>query len=103
MLPARLRHSLDMIKFEHSVFELPFALTGAGLAFRDSGKGMAQGWSTLAWIVVAMVSARSAAMAFNRVIDVEIDAKNPRTQGRHLPAGLISRRYAWLFIAAWVM
>jgi 4-hydroxybenzoate polyprenyltransferase len=92
-----------MIKFEHSVFALPFALTGAALAFRESGKSMGQGWSTLAWIVVAMVSARSAAMAFNRVIDVEIDRENPRTRSRHLPAGLLSTRFAWLFIAFWTL
>jgi 4-hydroxybenzoate polyprenyltransferase len=101
MFRLRLKHSLDMIKFEHSVFALPFALTGAALAFRESGKSIAQGWSTLAWIVVAMVSARSAAMAFNRVIDVEIDAQNPRTRTRHLPAGLLSRRFAWGFIVMW--
>ena len=84
MLLERIKHSLDMIRFEHSVFALPFALTGAAMAFRESGKSAVQGWSTLAWIVVAMVSARSAAMAFNRVVDVEIDARNPRTRTRHL-------------------
>jgi 4-hydroxybenzoate polyprenyltransferase len=99
----RIKHSLDMIRFEHSVFALPFALTGAVMAFRESGKSVAQGWSTLAWIVVAMVSARSAAMAFNRVVDVEIDARNPRTRARHLPAGLLTRRFAWIFIAVWTL
>jgi 4-hydroxybenzoate polyprenyltransferase len=97
---TRLKHSLDMIKFEHSVFALPFALTGAALAFRGSGLSLASGVVCLAWIIVAMVSARSAAMAFNRVIDSEIDARNPRTRMRHLPAGILTARFAWFFIAA---
>jgi len=100
MLFVRLRHSLDMIKFEHSVFALPFALTGAVLAFRQSGDSVAAGWRTLGWIIVAMVGARSAAMAFNRLIDRDIDARNPRTRGRHLPAKLLSSRFAWVFVAA---
>jgi 4-hydroxybenzoate polyprenyltransferase len=88
-----------MIKFEHSVFALPFALTGALLAFRDAGYATAgMGW-TLLWIVVAMVGARSAAMAFNRLVDQEIDARNPRTKSRHLPAGLLSRSFSWAFVA----
>jgi len=95
----RLLLTLDMIKFEHSVFALPFALTGALLAFRDAGYSTAgMGW-TLLWIVVAMVGARSAAMAFNRLVDQEIDARNPRTRSRHLPAGLISRGFSWTFVA----
>ncbi len=97
----RVRLTLDMIKFEHSIFALPFALTGALLAWRDDGfsrEGL--GWK-LAWIIVAMVAARSVAMAFNRVLDADIDARNPRTKMRHLPAGLLSRRFAWGFIAAW--
>ena len=95
----RLRLTLDMIKFEHSVFALPFALTGALLAFRESGFAAAQiGWK-LAWIVVAMVGARSAAMAFNRLVDADIDARNPRTRLRHLPAGLLTRGFAWGFVA----
>ena len=92
-----------MIKFEHSVFALPFALTGALLAWRESGfprDGLA--WK-LVWIIVAMVAARSVAMAFNRVLDSEIDARNPRTKGRHLPAGLLSQRFAWGFIALWTL
>jgi 4-hydroxybenzoate polyprenyltransferase len=91
--------TLEMIKFEHSVFALPFALTGALLAWRASGfppEGMG---ATLLWIIVAMVGARSAAMAFNRVLDAKIDARNPRTSGRHIPAGLLSARFAWVFIA----
>jgi len=80
-----------MIKFEHSVFALPFALTGAALGFRESSLGIARSCWIVAWIVVAMVSARSAAMAFNRLIDADIDARNPRTRSRHLPAGLLSQ------------
>jgi 4-hydroxybenzoate polyprenyltransferase len=87
-----------MIKFEHSVFALPFALTGALLAWRESGFPLdGFGWKLL-WIIVAMVGARSVAMAFNRILDHEIDARNPRTKGRHLPAGLLSRTFAWGFV-----
>jgi 4-hydroxybenzoate polyprenyltransferase len=96
----RLSLTLDMIKFEHSVFALPFALTGALLAWRDLGFPFEGLWWKLLWIVVAMVGARSAAMAFNRLLDAEIDARNPRTRDRHLPAGLLSRRFAWGFTAA---
>ena len=96
----RLRLTLDMIKFEHSVFALPFALTGALLAFRQNGFDSPGIWRQLLWIVVAMVAARSAAMAFNRVIDAEIDARNPRTKMRHLPAGLLSPGFAWGFVVA---
>ena len=90
-----------MIKFEHSIFALPFALTGALLAWRDEGFPREGVWFKLLWIVVAMVAARSVAMAFNRVLDAEIDAQNPRTKMRHLPAGLLSRGFAWGFIAFW--
>jgi len=93
MFLKRLRLTLEMIRFEHSVFALPFALTGALLAFRESGGLVASGWRTLLWIVIAMVGARSAAMAFNRLVDAEIDGRNPRTKGRHLPAGLLSRGF----------
>jgi 4-hydroxybenzoate polyprenyltransferase len=93
----RLRLTLDMIKFEHSIFALPFALTGALLAWRDSGFYIPGLWQRFAWIVVAMVSARSAAMAFNRILDVRIDARNRRTAMRHLPAGLLSVQFAWGF------
>ncbi len=93
----RLRLTLDMIKFEHSVFALPFALTGALLAWRDSGFAIqGLGWRFL-WIVVAMVAARSAAMTFNRILDAGIDGRNIRTARRHLPAGLLSARFAWGF------
>jgi 4-hydroxybenzoate polyprenyltransferase len=110
MFLKRLRMTLDMIKFEHSVFALPFALTGALLAFRQTGNFAAQGWSVpasgvpalmkVAWIVMAMVGARSAAMAFNRLVDAEIDAKNPRTMTRHIPAGQLSRGFGWVFTIA---
>lgn len=80
--------TLEMIKWEHSIFALPFALTGAMLA--------AHGWpqaSKLLWIVVCMVTARSAAMAFNRWADADLDASNPRTKSRALPAGLLSKHF----------
>jgi 4-hydroxybenzoate polyprenyltransferase len=95
----RLRLTLEMVRFEHSVFALPFALTGALLAIREERFDTAGlGWR-IAWIVVAMAGARSAAMAFNRILDADIDARNPRTRSRHLPAGLLSRGYAWGFTA----
>jgi len=100
MIWYRLRLTLDMIKFEHSVFALPFALTGALLAFRESGFDGRGIWRQLLWIVVAMVATRSAAMAFNRLIDADIDARNPRTKMRHLPAGLLSRNFTWGFVVA---
>ena len=101
MLLTRLRMTLDMIKFEHSVFALPFALTGALLAWREGGFRGAGLAMRFVWILVSMVAARSVAMAFNRVLDQAIDAKNPRTKMRHLPAGLLSRKFAWGFIAFW--
>src|SRR6202034_2413925 len=100
MFLKRLRLTLDMIKFEHSIFALPFALTGALLAFRESGFPAPGAWRTVAWIIVAMVGARSAAMAFNRLVDADIDAQNPRTKMRHIPAGLLSRGFGWAFVAA---
>src|ERR1700676_912611 len=96
----RLRLTLEMIKFEHSVFALPFALTGALLAFRQAGDGYRAASGKLLWISVAMVGARSAAMAFNRLVDAGIDARNPRTKLRHLPSGLLSRSFAWAFVLA---
>jgi len=93
----RLILTLEMIRFEHSVFALPFALTGALLAFRESPPDLrAFGWKLL-WIVIAMVGARSAAMTFNRILDAGIDARNPRTSNRHIPAGLLSTSFAWAF------
>src|SRR5581483_12902 len=73
------------------------------LAWRDDGfsrEGL--GWK-LAWIIVAMVAARSVAMAFNRILDADIDSRNPRTKMRHLPAGLLSRSFAWGFLAFWTL
>jgi len=95
----RLRLTLEMIKFEHSVFALPFALTGALLAFRENHLPPGAFGGKLIWIIVAMVSARSAAMAFNRILDASIDARNPRTRMRHIPAGSLSAGFAWGFIA----
>jgi 4-hydroxybenzoate polyprenyltransferase len=92
-----------MIKFEHSVFALPFALTGALLAWRDAGFSAERVWAKLAWIVIGMVSVRSVAMAFNRILDADIDARNPRTRNRHLPAGLLSTKFAWGFVAFWAV
>jgi 4-hydroxybenzoate polyprenyltransferase len=97
---ARVRLTLDMIKFEHSVFALPFALTAALLAWRATGSRTEGLPARLFWIVLAMVGARSAAMAFNRILDTGIDARNPRTQSRHLPAGHLSVGFAWGFTAA---
>jgi 4-hydroxybenzoate polyprenyltransferase len=96
---TRLRLTLDMIKFEHSVFALPFALTGALLAWRDSGFQIEGLRWRFVWILIAMVAARSAAMAFNRILDADIDARNRRTASRHLPAGILSARFAWGFTA----
>ena len=100
MFWKRFRLTLEMIKFEHSVFALPFALTGALLGARDGGYAFAELWPKVAWIVVAMVAARSAAMTFNRIVDAEIDARNPRTRSRHIPAGLLSMTFAWAFVLA---
>jgi 4-hydroxybenzoate polyprenyltransferase len=86
------RVTLEMIKWEHSIFALPFALTGAVLA--------AGGWPrlpVLGWILVCMVSARSAAMAFNRLVDAKIDAANPRTAMRAIPAGELSAGFVGAF------
>jgi 4-hydroxybenzoate polyprenyltransferase len=99
MFWKRVRLTFEMIKFEHSVFALPFALTGAVLAARGSGMDIAALRWTFIWIVVAMVGARSAAMAFNRVVDAEIDARNPRTRMRHIPAGILSAAFGWGFVA----
>ncbi len=88
-----LRVTLEMIKWEHSVFALPFALCGAMLA-ANGVPSLRQ----LAWIVVAMVAARSAAMAFNRLADVAFDAANPRTRSRALPAGTLSPSFVTIFV-----
>ncbi|MGA2086061.1 MAG: UbiA-like polyprenyltransferase [Terracidiphilus sp.] len=85
---SRTRTTLEMIKWEHSVFALPFALTAVILA----ANGLPT-LRTLAWILVAMVAARSSAMAFNRWADADLDAANPRTRSRAIPAGLLLRRF----------
>lgn len=87
-ITGNLRTTLEMIKWEHSVFALPFALTGAMLAARGVPP-----LRILFWIIVCMVAARSAAMAFNRWADAEIDKHNPRTAMRAIPAGLLSRNF----------
>jgi len=105
----RVKTVLEMIKFEHSVFALPFALTGALLAARATRHG----WPSLRqilWIVVAMVAARSAAMTMNRIADLRYDRENPRTKQRALAIGKLTLQFAWLFtvtavavffVAAW--
>ncbi len=98
---ANIRTVLEMIKFEHSIFALPFALTGALLAAHGSGLSWREIAVKLGWIIVAMVAARSAAMAFNRVADAEIDAANPRTKMRAIPAGILSKSFTWGFIVFW--
>jgi 4-hydroxybenzoate polyprenyltransferase len=94
---ARIQTWASFVRFSHSVFALPFALTGALLASRITPVG----WWQVAWIVVAMVSARSAAMGFNRVVDAWWDARNPRTAGREIPRGAISRSQAIVWVVAW--
>ena len=89
------RLTLEMIKIEHTLFALPFAFLGAVLA----ANGLPSAWQVL-WIIVAMVGARSAAMAFNRIADRNFDAKNPRTATRAIPAGLLSVGFVWLFTLA---
>src|SRR5579863_9045944 len=91
----KIRTTLEMIKWEHSIFALPFALTGMLLA-----AGGLPAWRTVLWIVVAMVAARSAAMAFNRWADADIDAANPRTNSRAIHAGLLTRQFVFGF--TWV-
>lgn len=92
----RTRTLFEMIKIEHSVFALPFALVGALLAARTAGSWPR--WTAFAWIVVAMVGARSAAMTFNRIADVKYDRENPRTKNRALVTGALSLNFAWVFL-----
>ena len=111
-MASRIKTVLEMIKFEHSVFALPFALTGALLAARATHQAP-KGWPSLRqilWIIVAMVAARSAAMTMNRIADLRYDRENPRTQQRALPTGALTLQFAWLFtfggvamffVAAW--
>ncbi len=94
-MPATLRNirlTLEMIKIEHTLFALPFAFLGAVLAAQGVPPAI-----KLVWITLAMVGARSTAMAFNRLVDRNFDARNPRTQTRALPAGMLSVRFVWLF------
>lgn len=89
-----LSNTLEMIKIEHTLFALPFAFLGAVLA-----AGGIPAWRQILWISVAMVGARSTAMAFNRIADKELDARNPRTSSRALPAGVLSLGFVWAFTA----
>ncbi len=91
---ARLRTYFSFVRFSHTVFALPFALVGALLASRV----VPMTWARLGWIVAAMVTARSAAMAFNRLVDARYDALNPRTAQREIPRGALSRRDAVIFL-----
>ena len=95
---AKTRITLEMIKWEHSIFALPFALTAVLLASHGF-----PAWRTLGWILVAMVTARSAAMAFNRWADADLDAANPRTRTRAIPAGLLSREFVLGFTILMVL
>ncbi len=91
-----LKNYLSLVKFSHTVFALPFALTGFFLALAERKSGL--DWRLLALVLGCMVFARSAAMAFNRWLDRDIDAANPRTRGREIPAGIIPERSALIFV-----
>ncbi len=91
----KLKTTLSMIKFEHTLFALPFAFLGAVLA----ANGLPNAWQ-IVWITAAMFGARSAAMTFNRIIDRRFDAENPRTASRELPSGKLSVSFAWAFFFA---
>ncbi len=86
------RRFASLVKIEHTVFALPFAYVGAFLALDDVPSG-----ADLLWLTVAMVGARSLAMALNRLVDAEIDARNPRTAGRELPSGALHRAQVLVF------
>jgi len=101
-MTKRIKTVLEMIKFEHSVFALPFALTGALLAARATHQPP-RGWPSLRqvlWIIVAMVAARSAAMTMNRIADLRYDRENPRTKERALATGSLTLQFAGLFTIA---
>src|ERR1041384_514417 len=91
---GRLGKYLSFIRFSHSVFALPFALTGALLAWQQARFE----WRQVLWVIVAMVTARSAAMGFNRLVDARMDALNPRTAMREIPRGVMSLREAAVFV-----
>jgi len=95
LLLGRLRELLDMIKFEHTIFALPFAFIGALAATVGPFP-----WVKYLWVLAAMVGARTLAMTFNRVADVDLDAENPRTSTRALPAGRLSLSHAWVMAGA---
>jgi len=102
MSTSRMRTVLEMIKFEHSVFALPFAMTGALLAARATHQPP-RGWPSLhqiLWIIAAMVAARSAAMTMNRIADLRYDRENPRTKQRALATGALTLQFAWFFTLA---
>ncbi|MGB8957172.1 MAG: UbiA-like polyprenyltransferase [Tumebacillaceae bacterium] len=94
---SKIRLFLEMIKFEHTIFALPYAYIGMVMASYYT-TGDWPGWGTFIWVTLAMVGARSAAMGLNRVIDAAIDARNPRTANREIPSGKIKSLEAWLFI-----
>lgn len=96
-LLRKIRLLLEMVKFEHTIFALPFAMISMMLAARDTPSGLPSG-RVFFWILMAMVGARSAAMAFNRLADAAIDKENPRTASRHIPAGILSRAQVALFL-----
>ena len=107
---TKLTTLLEMIKFSHTVFAFPFALMGVVLASLESGSAPAFG--QVFWVCLAMVGARTGAMGLNRIIDARIDAENPRTAERHLPAGKVRPLEAWLLVlgafalllfAAWML
>ena len=89
------RRFASLVKFEHTIFALPFAYVGAFLAVNGY-----PGTGPLVWITLAMIGARTLAMALNRLVDAELDARNPRTASREIPAGALSRRQVWAFCAA---
>ncbi len=92
---SKARHFLELIRFSHTIFALPFAMLSAVIAWSQPGSVFR--WQDLLGILVCMVTARSAAMAFNRLVDRDVDAENPRTARRHLPAGLLSVQAVTLF------
>ena len=103
LMQFRLRHVLEMIRFSHTLFALPFALLAAAMAWKlnlSETPPRVFRWLDLVGILLCMVTARSAAMAFNRLTDRRIDALNPRTKMRHLPAGVLSVGGVWAFTIA---